>query len=145
VQLYDKVARRVHIKPEVITARVDLIRFGIGMDGSLLDAAVGLGAKGVILEAFGGGHLMPAVIPSIEGAIQKGIATVLVSRCFSGELLEDTYSFEGSETHLKKIGMIFASGMSGIKARVALTLALSSGMNMSETREFFEGNRESGG
>lgn len=140
VVLYMKNARREHIKTDDVNARVDLIRYGIGMDGSLLEAAVKLGAKGVVIEAWGGGHLVPATIPAIQAAIAKGVAVVMTSRCISGELLENTYGFEGSETHLKRLGVIFASGLVGIKARIKLALLLSAGKNVEEIREAFEGN-----
>lgn len=138
VVLYMKNARREHIRPDNIRARVDLIRYGMSMDGSLLEAAVKLGAKGVVIEAWGGGHLVPATIPAIQGAIAKGVAVVLTSRCISGELLENTYGFEGSETHLKRLGVIFASGLVGIKARIKLALLLSAGKNVEQIREAFE-------
>ncbi len=140
VVLYIKNAQREHIKPDNVNARVDLIRYGMSMDGSLLEAAIKLGAKGVVLEGWGGGHLVPAAIPAIQGAIAKGVAIVLTSRCISGELLENTYGFEGSETHLKKLGVIFASGLVGIKARIKLALLLSAGKNVAEIREAFEGS-----
>jgi L-asparaginase len=135
---YTKVVRREHIRPDKVTARVDLIRYAMGMDGSLLDAALGLGAKGIVVEAWGGGHLTPSTIPAIERAISKKVPVVLTSRCISGELLEGIYGFEGSETHLKRIGVIFASGLPGIKARIKLTLLLSANFTFDEIRNAFE-------
>ncbi len=140
VVLFMKNTRREHIKPDNVNARVDLIRYGMSMDGSLLEAAIKLGAKGVVLEGWGGGHLVPAAIPAIQGAIAKGVAVVVTSRCISGELLENTYGFEGSETHLKRLGVIFASGLVGIKARIKLALLLSTGKNVEQIREAFERN-----
>jgi len=135
---YTMNVRKDHIRPEKIDARVDLIRFGMSMDGSLIEAALNLGARGIVLEAWGGGHLVPAAIPAIQGAIAKGVLVVLTSRCISGELLEDTYGFEGSETHLKRLGVIFASGLVGIKARIKLILLLSAGRTTEEIRGAFE-------
>lgn len=138
VVLYGQVPPREHLKPSDVTAQVDLIKYCMGMDGSLLDAAVRLGADGIVIEAFGGGNVTPASIPAIRKAIDGGIPVVMVSRCISGELLEDTYTGEGSETHLKQLGVIFASGVSGVKARVKLVLALSSGLSTPEIRRLFE-------
>lgn len=135
---YTTNVRREHVRPEKVGARVDLIRYGMSMDGSLLDAALKLGARGVVLEAWGGGHLVPSTIPAIQNAITKNVPVVLTSRCISGELLEDTYGFEGSETHLKRLGVIFASGLVGIKARIKLVLLLSSGRTTDEIRRAFE-------
>lgn len=129
---------RTLIKPERISARVDLIKYCVGMDGSLVDAALGLGSNGIVVEAFGGGNLMTATLPALDMAISKDIPVVLTSRCISGELLEDTYGFEGGEIHLKKMGLIFASGYPGIKARIKLTLALSKGLSVPQIRVLFE-------
>ncbi len=138
VVLYTRNLQREHVRPMNVDTRVDLIRYGMGMDGSLLEAAVKLGARGVVLEAWGGGHLVPATIPAIQEAIAKGIAVVMTSRCTSGELLENTYGFEGSETHLRKIGVIFASGLVGLKARIKLVLLLGAGKSLEEIRAAFE-------
>ena len=62
----------------------------------------------------------------------------MTTRCLSGELHTDTYGFEGSEIHLKKLGVVYASGLPGIKARIKLALALSSGMNNEWIRQVFE-------
>ena len=139
VVLYMRNVQREHIRPERVDARVELVRYGIGMDGSLLQAALDLGAQGVVIEAFGGGHLGPSSIPVIEQAVARDIPVVLTSRCTSGELLEDTYGFEGSETHLKKIGVIFASGLVGVKARIKLILLLSMRKRRVAIRLAFEG------
>jgi len=140
VVLHTRNVQRERIRPESIDARVDLIRYGIGMDGSLLKAALDLGAQGVVIEAFGGGHLGPSSIPAIEQAIARDVPIVLTSRCMSGELLQDTYGFEGSEAHLKKIGVIFASGLVGVKARIKLILLLSVRRRMDAIRLAFEGS-----
>ena len=130
--------QRKIIKPNKISARVDLIKYCMGMDGSLLEAAVGLRANGIVIEAFGGGHLMLETLPAIGHAIGKGIPVVMTSRCPAGELLENTYGFEGGEVHLKKMGVIFASGYSGLKARVKLLLELSAGFTLPEIMTSFE-------
>src|SRR5207245_11183836 len=119
---YVENVQREHIRPAKLRARVDLIRYSMGMDETLVDAAIKLGAKGVVVEAWGGGHLVPATIPTIQSAIAGGVPVVMTSRCISGELLENVYGFEGSETHLKRLGVIFASGLPGLKARIKLVL-----------------------
>ena len=137
---YVENVQREHIRPAKLRARVDLIRYCMGMDGTLLEAAIKLGAKGVVVEAWGGGHLVPATIPAIQSAIASGIPVVMTSRCVSGELLENVYGFEGSETHLKRLGVIFASGLPGLKARIKLALLISDGRNPEQVRAAFEGS-----
>jgi len=136
--VYCQVPLREHIRPDNLTARVDLIKYCMGMDGSLLDAAVRLGADGIVIEAFGGGNVTPASVPAIQTAISGGVVVVMVSRCIGGELLADTYATQGGEAHLKELGVIFASGMSGVKARIKLALALSSALSTAHIRTLFE-------
>lgn len=136
--VYCQVPPREHIRPDKFTARVDLIKYCMGMDGSLLDAAVHLGADGIVIEAFGGGNVTPASVPAIQTAINRGIIVVMVSRCISGELLAYTYATQGGEAHLKELGVIFASGMSGVKARIKLALARSSALGTADIRTLFE-------
>jgi L-asparaginase len=138
VVAYTRNLQREHIRPSSSSTRVDLVRYGMGMDGSLLEAALGLGAKGIVIEAWGGGHLTPKVVPAVQRAIARNVPVVLTSRCPTGELLEDTYGFEGSETHLRRLGVIFASGLTGIKARIKLVLLLDLGLSNEQVREAFE-------
>lgn len=55
--------------------------------------------------------------------MSKDIPIVLVSRCFNG-IAQDVYGYMGGGKGLKEIGVIFAQGLNGQKARLALLIAL---------------------
>jgi L-asparaginase len=137
VILSNSVLRHEHVKPEQISARVDLLRCCVGLDGSMLESALNLGSNGIVIEGFGGGDVTPALVPSIRKALTKGVAIVLVSRCISGPINQPALDFEGSPYSLAKEGVILANNTSGIKARVKLIVALSAGMRGSAIQEFF--------
>ncbi len=139
VVLYAGVPLSENFVPRDMNLRVDLIKFAVGMDGSLVDAAISLGAKGVVIEGYGGGHVTPASIPALEKAVDQGIPIVMTSRCLSGELYHNTYGTAGSEIHLRRLGVIYGSGIPGIKARIKLALALGSRMTLEQIRQSFEG------
>lgn len=124
--------------PSHLDARVEVMSVNMGSDGVLLDAAVRAGAQGIVLQALGGGHVPPPMIPVIEATVQKGIPVVMTSRCHSGRLMVNTYGYEGSETHLRRIGVILGSGLSASKARVKLITLLGMGLGVEQVRHEFE-------
>lgn len=83
-------------------------------------------ADGIVIEAMGGGHVPSCLITSIAEASRNNIPVVITSRCGSGPLLTETYSFVGSEKSLRDAGAIF-SNLSGLKARIKLITLLCAG------------------
>lgn len=118
-------------------AHVILLKAVAGMDDTFIRFATKVPVDGIVIEAFGQGNLPPAMLPGIKEAIRKNIPIVLVSRCFHG-LVQDTYAYEGGGKHLKEMGIIFSNGISGPKARIKLTLALSITKNPAELRKYFQ-------
>lgn len=142
VRLYYKVNRQDILElPKKISARVDIIKFATGVDGSLLDASIKLGAKGIILEGFGAGAVTPTAMGAIRRAIRRGIPVVLTSKCLAGELVHDTYGSVGEDKDLGRSGVIFADGYSSAKARIRLTIALSNGSPREEITHLFDSGR----
>lgn len=104
-------------------APVALVRLALGDDARVLDQLAGLGFAGVVVEGFGGGHVPARVVAALE-ALNKEIPVVLASRTGAGEVLRQTYGYPGAEIDLRSRGLTFAGSLDGLKARVALTLAL---------------------
>ncbi|MBB6354033.1 L-asparaginase [Aminobacter aganoensis] len=123
------------IKAELIEPRVDLITLAMGADSRLFDAAVASGARGIVLEAFGRGNATPAVVAAVARASQKGIVTVVASRCPEGRVLP-LYG-DGGGRDLEDAGAFFAGRLRGPKARVLLCLALAN-KPMGEIADLFE-------
>lgn len=142
VRLYYRVDREEVLElPEKIGARVDIIKFATGVDGSLLDASIKLGAKGIVVEGFGAGAVTPTAMDAIRKAVRRGIPVVLTSRCLAGELAHDGYESTGEDKDLARAGVIFADGYPSVKARIRLAIALSNGLAKDEIVHLFGSER----
>jgi L-asparaginase len=119
-------ARR-HVATTAASERVHLVMAGIGTDGTMVDAAVGAGAEGIVVAATGMGHTSPGFLAAAERAMAAGIPVVLASRCVSGAV-GTAYAFPGAGTSWVRAGAIPVGTLCAIKARVALALGLGAGL-----------------
>ncbi len=108
-------------------ARVAILTVGLGDDGSLVRSAQAAGFDGLVVEATGGGHVAPATAQALEAAA-RDMPVVLASRTGAGEILANTYGFEGGEIDLLRRGLVRAGWLDAIKARVLLMLLLRRGI-----------------
>lgn len=102
---------------------VALITAALGDDGRIIESLPGLGYRGVVIEALGGGHLPPAMANAVARVAEE-LPVVLTSRTGSGSTLEATYDFPGSEIDLLRNGALSAGCLDGAKARILLTVLL---------------------
>ncbi|MGC8873696.1 MAG: asparaginase [Chloroflexia bacterium] len=116
--------------------RVLLIRLAVGMDDGLLRYALERGMRGVVIEALGGGRVPPWWMPTVREAIADGVAVVIASRCVAGRV-GDRYGYAGACRELEAIGAIPSNGLSGVKARLKLMVALGAGLSVQMCREAF--------
>jgi L-asparaginase len=82
-----------------------------------------MGARGVVIEALGGGRVPPWWLPVIEQACARGVLVVIASRCPSGRVW-DGYGYPGAYRTLADLGCLFAEGLNGQKARIKLMVVL---------------------
>lgn len=115
---------------------VALVRLWLGDDGQLIRAVRDLGYEGLVVEGFGGGHV-PADMAETLGALASVMPVVLASRTGTGEILQRTYGFTGSEIDLLERGLIPAGYLDGLKARILLSLLLRSGMTRDDVPTAF--------
>lgn len=113
----------VEVAPGVPVPPVALLKLGIGQDDRLLSHVVADGYAGLVIEAFGGGHVPPLLVPVLE-SIARRVPVVLASRTVSGEVLRDTYGFPGGERDLLGRGLVPAGILDALKVRVLLSLLL---------------------
>jgi L-asparaginase len=106
---------------------VALVRLWLGDDGQLIRAVRDLGYEGLVVEGFGGGHV-PAAMAETLGSLASVMPVVLASRTGTGEILQRTYGFTGSEIDLLERGLIPAGYLDGLKARILLSLLLRRGV-----------------
>ncbi|HEV3268353.1 MAG TPA: asparaginase [Acidimicrobiales bacterium] len=116
---------------------VALIKCSLGDDARMFDQLSSLGYAGLVVEAFGGGHVPARVVASLENLAGR-LPVVLASRTGSGEVLSETYGFPGSERDLLSRGLVSAGMLDGPKARVLLSFILSFGVDSSNVRATFE-------
>jgi len=121
----------------VINDDTHLIKVYAGMNGDFIDYLVSIGAKGIILEALGRGNVPPMMLSSIKKALKLGIHLVIVSRCYSGRVL-DTYAYKGGGRDLTNIGCILGGNYNSQKARILLMLAISNNYSHQQIVELFK-------
>jgi L-asparaginase len=125
-------AARRRLRPIPIDgARVELVEAGIGTDGAMIGAAVGVGARGIVVAATGAGNTSAGMLAAAERAMRDGVTVVLASRCPAGAV-STAYAFSGGGATWVRAGAIPAGTLCAIKARVALSLGLGAGLGRDE-------------
>jgi L-asparaginase len=116
---------------------VEIVATYAGVDGTLLSAAMNAGAKGIVVQALGWGHVNIPIYNGIKEAISRGIPVVISTRVHNGRVASG-YGFPGGGQTLKNAGAIFADNLSPQKARIVLMLALQTTDNAAEIQKFFD-------
>lgn len=116
-------------------ARVGLYVASLGDDGALLAPLLDQ-VDGMVIAAFGVGHVPETWVPILRKAAQR-IPVVFASRTGSGTTLTHAYGFDGSETDLLSRGLIGAGHLDPYKARHLLTVLLRSGADTDKIHRTF--------
>jgi L-asparaginase len=128
---------RERIETRLIESRVDLVTACVGADARFLRHAVATGAKGIVLEALGGGNVPPAMLPGVREAVAGGVPVVVASRCGRGTTAP-RYGYEGGGVTLRDAGAIFSGDLTAPKARIKLMVHLGAGSSPERIRASFE-------
>lgn len=115
---------RIHICPEQLCRKVDVIKTETGSDASYVDFALSQGVDGLVLEGFGRGNIPPDVVPGVERALRRNVPVVITTRAPGGRAL-GVYGYIGGGQSLQKKGAILGGELSAAKARLKLLLVLS--------------------
>ncbi|GLH96684.1 L-asparaginase [Phytohabitans aurantiacus] len=133
--LIERLSRTPAFRPGGSRPTVAVVTVTLDDDGAVLD---GLGSRvdGVILAAFGAGHVPQAMVPALQYLVEA-VPVVLASRTGAGPVLTGTYGFPGSERDLVARGLIPAGFLDPFKARVLLRVLLAAGTDRDGIRAAF--------
>lgn len=145
IGLISKTAIHFHHSPNTresfkvtdVSPKVALLKIYAGMDADLLMHVATAGYHGVVLEGLGQGNVPPAIVPAIKQLLIANIPIVLVSRCYNG-IAQPVYGYVGGGKKLEEMGVLFAHGLSGQKARIKLLIALSDPIRCQSLNKMFE-------
>lgn len=104
---------------------VEIVKSYLGSDGKVIRFLIEQGAKGIIVEAAGRGHVHPDFMQHVHAAIAANIPVVLTTSATEGEV-KIVYDFPGSVDDLHKAGVILGKDYSSKKARIKLAVLLAS-------------------
>lgn len=105
-------------------APVALVPATLGDDLRLLEHVAEAGYRALVIDGMGGGHI-PEPAVDLVARVATALPVVMASRTGSGRTLRRTYSYPGSEIALARLGILSAGVLDGRKARLALSLLLS--------------------
>ncbi|MCT2537407.1 asparaginase [Aquibacillus koreensis] len=137
VYFYQKFPKVESYPISTLSKKVAMVKAYAGMDDSLIEAFLKSGIDGLVIEGLGQGNVPKETIPALKNFLKANKPVILVSRCFKG-IVQPTYGYEGGGMHLKEMGVIFASGLTGQKARLKLLFALEITSDITEISEFFD-------
>ncbi len=116
------------IAPQQLAQRVDIVVAALGDDGAAL-ATAARAADGVVLVAFGAGHLSPALLRELRAS---PVPVLVTNRPERSSMLFETYGFEGAEPDVRASGAVCVPFLSAPAARIALLCCLGAGFERTE-------------
>ena len=128
VRVEARPARRPPLAVDAMDARVETVLASLGSDGTAVRALLDAGADGLVAVVLGAGHAPPAFMDALRAAAAR-VPVVACVRPSRGEILHETYGFEGSERDLRASGAICAGALSPAAARIKLLACLGAGLD----------------
>jgi L-asparaginase len=125
VWLHAQPVRPPTVVPATLDHRVEIVAASLGSDGRQLAYAAEQ-SDGVVLVAFGAGHLPPDMLAALRGT---EVPVAITNRSDRSSMLFGTYGFEGSESDVREAGAICVPFLSAPAARIALLCCIGAGMD----------------
>lgn len=130
VWLQARPLRPVTLPVASLEHRVEIVYPGVGDDGALLRLAAET-ADGLVLVAFGAGHLSVGLLNGLRAAAAH-VPVVVTCRPERSGMFRHTYGFEGAEGDVRGSGAVCAPFLSAPAARIALLCCLGAGLGREE-------------
>lgn len=111
--------------------RVEIIYAFSSMQADLIDAAVELGAKGLVLAGVGNGNAAQVALDALARAAAQGVVVVRSTRSNEGTILRNR------EIDDDRFGFVVSDQLNPAKSRVLLQLALTRTTKVTEIQQFF--------
>jgi L-asparaginase len=127
VWLHARPVRGPSVEPGSLSFRVPIVTAALGDDGGAM-RAVAREADGLVVVAFGAGHLPPGMLHALR-EIAGRIPVLLTCRVERASMLFGTYGFEGAEGDLRSSGAVCVPFLSPAAARMALLCCLGAGLD----------------
>jgi len=116
--------------------RVGLLESSLDDRADLVRLLVSQGYDGLVLAAFGVGHVSDATAEAVSDVVRQ-VPVVVASRTGAGSTVARTYGFTGSESDLLARGAVLSGWLDARKSRVLLWALLSLGRDGVDVREEF--------
>lgn len=137
VVFYYAPLRRMKLPLPKKLPRVDVISMYAGADGRYVRHAVETGSDGIVIEAFGLGHVNEPMQDAIEYAIGRDVPVIIATKVENGRALP-VYGYKGGGKMLQSIGAVFAGDLSGDKAMVLCSLVMPITKQPREMQVYFD-------
>jgi L-asparaginase len=124
VIVYRRPEVHLHLCPDRLDKRVEILKAAMGADGKMVDAVREMGIDGLVIEAFGRGNVSSEFGQAVGRACRAGLPVVVTSRCPAGRVQPVYGGGGGGGRDLEDAGVIFAGDLKGPKARLLLIAAL---------------------
>ena len=111
--------------------RVDIVYHYAGNAGTMIEAAIQAGAKGIVHAGTGNGSIAKAEYPAVEQALSKGIVIVRSARVGNGIVARN------GEANDDKYGFVAGDNLNPQKARILLMLALTKTTDAKDIQRMF--------
>lgn len=119
-----------------LAADVPILPAGLDSSPAILQYLTAKGARGVVIEGTGAGHVPPAWLEPIRQAVSQGMTVVISSR--SRGPLYDKYGYIGAYRDLAAAGCLFSDGIDSAKCRIKLMAILGQAGDAETIRRWWE-------